>query len=251
VYIPLVLAVAAAISLGEERTLGLAAWHLTLPVPARRQWLLKLAVGAAVAIGLGLVLPGLLAWATLPEFRAGLDHELQQGRQSEILKQLLADGTALWLFFVLGFWAATLLGNTMRAVSTALLGVVALVLCSLLAAWSAHQMGGLETGLLLNIIGWLQLEQEFFNGRESGIWGPVAGMLVFSLAALAQSLVQFRRAQVQRAAVVKCAALLLAIAFLAAFWCADFQESVSHVDSQVFYQETTRAMRALPSPHIS
>jgi len=226
-YIALALALAASISLGEERTLGLAAWHLTLPVSARRHWLLKLAVGAAVAIGLGLVLPGLLAWATLPEARAGLAHIGQDGSASERLKGVLAMGTGLWVFFVLSFWAATLLGNTMRAVLTAVLGVGALMLCTLLSGWLADKTGGLESGLLCSITAWRQLPLGSFNGSEAVLWGFVAGGLILSLAALAQSLVQFRRAQVQSAVVAKCATLLLAIAFLAAFWCADFRVSAS------------------------
>ena len=248
VYIPLVLAVAAAISLGEEHTLGLAAWHLTLPVSARRQWLLKLGVGAAVAIGLGLVLPGLVGWATLPEFRAGLDHTPQVGDLGRGLPTLLGLGTALWVFFVLSFWAATMLGSTMRAVSTALLGVGALWLCCMLSAWSAEQLGGLEKGLLCDITAWWQLPFcYFFNGDEAVIWGPVAGGLVLSLAALAQSLVQFRRAQVQRKAVVRGAALLLAIALLAAFWIADFRESATRGYGNPLFQEVSRAVRAFPN----
>jgi hypothetical protein len=232
VYIPLALALAGSISLGEERTLGLAAWHLTLPVSARLQWLLKLAVGAAVATGLGLVLPGLLAlatlpearaalrdfampfklhllaWLTLPEVRAGLVHVA--GDLSGRLAGVLAAGSALWVFFVLSFWAATLLGNTVRAVLTALLGSAALVLCALLSAWLAET---LTAGLNLRL--------GFFDGREEAVlWGFTAGGLILSLAALAQSLVQFRRAQVQSAVAVKCAALLLAIAILVAFSCA-------------------------------
>jgi ABC-type multidrug transport system permease subunit len=246
VYIPLALALAASISLGEERTLGLAAWHLTLPVSARLQWLLKLAVGAAVAIGLGLVLPGLLAWATSPEARAGLGHLAQGGDVNGLLLKVLAIGTALWLFFVLSFWAATLLGNTMRAVLTAGLGAGALALCTALSGWLADKTGGLERGLLCNITAWRQLPLDFFHGGEAVLWGSIAGGLVLSVAALAQSLVQFRRPRVQSAVVVKCAALLLAIAFLAAFWRADFQVSASTDYSAPLLQEVSRALRAFP-----
>ena len=209
VYIPLALALAGSISLGEERTLGLAAWHLTLPVSARRQWLLKLAVSAAVAIGLGLVLPGLLALATLPEARAGLAHITQHGSAAD-LPERLATGTALWLFFVLSFWASTLLGNTVRAVLAALLGAGALVLCVPLSVWLAETITA----------GW-HLPLAFFHRGEQSVPGVfIVGGLILSLAALAQSRVQFRRAQIQSATVVKCAALLLAIAILVAFWCA-------------------------------
>jgi hypothetical protein len=204
-------------------------------------------VGAAVAIGLGLVLPGLLALATLPEARAGLAHVTQDGSASD-LQGLLAGGTALWLFFVLSFWAATLLGNTMRAVLTAVLGVGALVLCTLLSAWLAEQIGGLETGLLCNLTAWRQLPPDFYmlNQGEAVLWGSIAGGLILSFVALAQSLVQFRRPQVQRAVVAKCAALLLAIAFLAALWCADFRVSADSGYDFPLRQEVTRALWALP-----
>ena len=246
VYVPLALALAASISLGEERTLGLALWHLTLPVTARRQWLVKLAVSAAVAIGLGLVLPGLLALATLPEARAGLGSIAQDGRASDFLEGVLAIATPLWLFFVLSFWAATLLGNTMRAVLTAVLGVGALAPCGLLSAWLADKLGGLETGLLCDITAWRQLPLGFFHGREPMPWGFIAGGVILSLAALAQSLVQFRLAQVQNAVVVKCAALLLAIAFLAPFWCADFEVSAGRSYGAPLFYEVNSALRALP-----
>jgi hypothetical protein len=246
VYIALALALAASISLGEERTLGLAAWHLTLPVSARLQWLLKLAVGVYVAIGLGVVLPGVLAWATLPEARAGLAHIGQGGDVSGLLRGILGIATALWVFFVVSFWAATLLGNTMRAVFTAVLGVGALALCIVLSGWLADKIGGLEKGLLCDITAWRQLPLGFFHGGDSSPW-VIAGGLVLSLAALAQSLVEFRRAQVARAVVVKCAALLLAIAFLAAFSCADFRVSANgNRYAAPLFLEVSKALRALP-----
>jgi hypothetical protein len=245
VYIGLALALAGSISLGEERALGLAAWHLTLPVSARLQWLVKFAVGICFAIVLGLVLPGLLALATLPEARAGLADIASHGSASD-MQGLLADGIVLWLFFVLSFWAATLLGNTMRAVFTAVLAVGALVLCTLLSGWLAEQIGGLEKGLLCEITSRWQLPLGFFHGDEVLPWEAIGGGLILSLVALAQSAVQFRRAQVQRAVVVKCAASLLGIAFLAAFWCVDFTVSARRGYDAVLVQEVSRALRALP-----
>ncbi|MGO8676396.1 MAG: hypothetical protein ACLQVX_11075 [Limisphaerales bacterium] len=244
VYIALSLALAGAISQGEERTLGLTAWHLTLPVSARVQWLVKLVVGVCVAIVLGLVLPGLLALATLPEARAGLA-DIAHGSASD-MQGLLVYGTVSWLFFVLSFWAATLLGNTMRAVFTAVLGVGALVLCTLLSGWLAEQIGGLEKGILCEITSRWQLPLGFFHGHDVSPWELIAGGLVMSLVALAQSAVQFRRAQVQSAVVVKCAALLLAIVFLATFWCVDFQVSANRSYDAVLMREVSRALRALP-----
>jgi hypothetical protein len=247
VYIALALALAGSISLGEERAFGLAAWHLTLPVSARLQWLLKLGVGMAVAIVLGLVLPGLLAWATLPEARAGLRHIAQESNNGLWLN-VLAIGTALWLFFVLSFWAATLLGNTMRAVLTAVMGFGVLLLCVGVCDRLAEKTGGLQTGLLCDIAARWQSPFYLFVRGEAAF---MAVGFIVSVAALAQSLVQFRRPHVQRAVVVKRAALLLAIAFLAAFWGADFRVSVSRrevgwVLQRAIDDEIRMAARALP-----
>jgi hypothetical protein len=241
VYIALSLALAGSISLGEERTLGVAAWHLTLPVSARLQWLLKLVVGVCVAIGLGLVLPGLLALATLPEARAGVADMAHRGGA-----EVLGIATALWLFFVASFWAATLLGSTMRAVFTAVLGIGALGLCTVLSGWLAEQIGGLQRNLLCDITARGQLPLGFFDVRTAVPWGFIAGGFILSLAALAQSLVQFRRAQVPCAVAVKCTALLLAIAFLAAFWCADFRASAYPGYDEPLCEEVSCAVRALP-----
>jgi len=45
------------LSLGEERTSGTQAWHMTLPISARRQWLVKLVVGMVAGLCCSLVFP--------------------------------------------------------------------------------------------------------------------------------------------------------------------------------------------------
>lgn len=52
------------VSTAEERSLGVHEWHLTLPVSARRQWTVKVIVALGVNALLGLLLPGLLAYAS-------------------------------------------------------------------------------------------------------------------------------------------------------------------------------------------
>src|SRR5439155_6164806 len=53
-YAPLIALLAGCVSLGEEKALGLTAWHLTLPVSAWKQWLAKLGVSSAIWLALGL-----------------------------------------------------------------------------------------------------------------------------------------------------------------------------------------------------
>src|SRR5262249_51611242 len=64
IHIILVFVLAASVSLGEEKSLGLAAWHLTLPVSAMRQWLVKVSVVAATVALVGFVVPLILAGMT-------------------------------------------------------------------------------------------------------------------------------------------------------------------------------------------
>jgi len=97
---------AGSLSLGEERTSGTHAWQLTLPVSARRQWLIKL----CIALFAGLVGAGLLPW-------------LIAGRILFGASRIFSDvhfGMG-WLVVVLiltfaSFWCACAVKGTVRAV---------------------------------------------------------------------------------------------------------------------------------------
>ena len=115
---------AGSVSLGEERTSGTHSWHLTLPVPARRQWLIKLFMALfAGCVGAGLV-PLLIAGRLL-----GSSH-------------LLADvhvGTDLLVGAVLlsfaAFWCACAVNGTVRAVLWVLPVMIALYFAGELGKW--------------------------------------------------------------------------------------------------------------------
>ncbi len=246
-YVVVALALAGTISQGEERALGLGAWHLTLPISARRQWWVKLGVAALVAVVLGLVLPGVLAVATLPDARAGLGsvlHALEVLQLGDLLVKGLPVGAGLWLFFVLSFWAATLLGDTLRAIFMAVLGCIALLLCAALSGWLFEHAGGLETEALREISAAWQLP--LYYADEVGPWSFAASTVVISLAALVQSRYLFRRAQVPRVAILTCVAVLLAIAGLAGAWWADFSVSLGRDPGGPLRMEVLQAVRALP-----
>jgi hypothetical protein len=97
---------AGSLSLGEERTSGTHSWHMTLPVSARRQWLVKLCMALfAGFVGAGL-LPLLIAGRLLfGASRIFVDVHFGMG----------------WLFVLLiltfaSFWCACALKGTVRAV---------------------------------------------------------------------------------------------------------------------------------------
>jgi polyhydroxybutyrate depolymerase len=59
-FSPLIAILAGSLSLWEEKTSGTQSWHLTLPVSARRQWLIKLAVAVFTGLVCAVLLPVLV-----------------------------------------------------------------------------------------------------------------------------------------------------------------------------------------------
>ncbi len=115
---------AGTLSLGEERTSGTHAWHLTLPVPARRQWLIKLFMALfAGFVGAGLV-PLLITGRLL-----GSSHMLAD---VHVGRDLLV-GAVLLSFAA--FWCACAVNGTVRAVLWVLPVMIALYFAGELGKW--------------------------------------------------------------------------------------------------------------------
>src|SRR5215813_3357276 len=104
----LITVLAGSISLGEEKTIGTQAWHLTLPLSASLQWLIKLLVALAVCFicALGVVFIVMLVRAWL----SGAPH-------------FYFDRTPLWFWIfyavlstLLAFWCTCHVKGTVRAV---------------------------------------------------------------------------------------------------------------------------------------
>jgi len=200
-YIPLMSLLSGSISLGEEKNLGITAWHLTFPVSIWRQWAAKLAVGFCTWLFLGLLLPFVL---TRLGFVFG---------GSRIFKEVeLESWLGISLFttgvFVLSFWAMTLFANTVRAVIGTIAAVVALCSSAALAYWLTIELFAhtfvvtlLDDDSPQFVVGWVVL-------------GAVT--LLF---ALVQSMIQFRRAQSLWKTTAKYFCALIAFAFFGTGGC--------------------------------
>ncbi|HTL19047.1 MAG TPA: ABC transporter permease subunit, partial [Patescibacteria group bacterium] len=118
-YAPITCLLAGCLSLGEEKVLGIDEAQLTLPLSPTLQWLLKLVVGAFGAALLSLGLPLLLFWGT------GLVVDLSQsglvGQNDNGKWQLVC---ICGLAFILSFWAAAHVANTVRAAITTVVGII-------------------------------------------------------------------------------------------------------------------------------
>lgn len=100
--------VAGILSLGEERTSGTHAWHMTLPISSRRQWLTKLIVAMLAGPSCGLLLPVLAMIAGGTIHGSPLMY-LSIGALPDLL-------IVFSILTLLCFWCACAAGNTVRAV---------------------------------------------------------------------------------------------------------------------------------------
>lgn len=206
-YMPFVIALTGIMPAGEDCSLGVRTWHLTLPVSTRSQWAIKLVVSLVVGFVLVLVLPALLT-ATVADAGAVFFHAAPGDFFKPFAVIVVTGG------IVLGFWASALLGDTVKAAVGIAVVAFALALVVLLggsvgdlvgrrAHWFAEIVTGLNAprGLLL---------------RATGLELAVPVFITTGIVALWQSLVAFRQVQMARPTAVRMSLTLLAVAFVTA-----------------------------------
>jgi len=198
-YLPLMSLLAGAVSLGEEKNLGINAWHLTFPISTPRHWVIKLAVGFGVWLFLGVLLPfGLTRLgATISGSRLFNEIELE----SWIGISLFMTGV-----FAISFWAMTLFSNTVRAVIGSIATVVGLCSAAALAYWLTVSLVMHQTILRTLLI----YDSQWQNTRA---WILLGGTTV--VLALFQSLRQFQSLQASAKTIVRCVCALIVFIFLA------------------------------------
>ena len=118
----LIAVLAGSLSLGEERTSGTHSWHMTLPVSARRQWLIKLLMALFASVVGAVLLPLLVLIAG--GFRFGSPFMFVDVHTGMVW--LLA---ASLLTFA-SFWCACAVNGTVRAVLWLLPVIITLSLAS-------------------------------------------------------------------------------------------------------------------------
>jgi hypothetical protein len=216
-YAPVAFLLAGCISLGDEKVLGLTAWHLALPIAARTQWLVKLVVAAATAATLGLLFPLLLDLVSAAVTGGGFLLE----SKGEAWTAIATVSSGL---FVLSFWAATLLTSTVRAALSAVVALVALTYCGVIGGWCAEHLelfrmpfATCASAIVVPL------------SHALGVTNPRSTALVLALAvvvaeALLQSFRQFRRVQLPTATLVKAHLALAGLVILAGcfVWSVDF-----------------------------
>lgn len=154
----LLVVVAGAASVAEERELGTLEWQLTQPVSVRRQWWVKVAVTMALGLVLGLLLPALLLWLGFSPEQLASEVGDKAGLAVAVVAALFLVGSAISIY------ASSISRNTMKATATAagiasgFTGVVILV-------------GGAATATMDGVISG-QLEKWATTDVNMPVWAP-------------------------------------------------------------------------------
>jgi len=159
-FAPLVAILAGSLSLWEEKTLGTQSWHMTLPVSARRQWLIKLAMALFTGLVCAVLLPVLvmvvlglifgtpfmfvdqaMVGLTIAGGSIGLAGGSLFGFLFLFVNQTVPGLllTAL-LLTVAAFWCACAVSGTVRAVLWYVPAVVAVLLVGRCGGWIAPKL---------------------------------------------------------------------------------------------------------------
>jgi hypothetical protein len=241
IYVPLFAVVAGATSLGEEKSLGLNTWQLTLPIRTRRQWMLKLAVSGTIMLLLGLVLPWLLSLTVASKLNVGL-HLLFTENDSGF--ELIVAGCAM--VFLISFWSSTMLSSTVAAALATTLAFPALCAFVLLGVqcgseWREEAGAGLY---------WLVTRFHFSLGGLLALDGPLGTYLVAAFVAatlLVQSFFQFRRPQTQKSRFLLRSLLVAFLTFALVFWFGVLNSAAQHA-REVPQTELMGVLARLPEP---
>lgn len=241
IYVPLVTVLAGAVSHGEEAGLGIRPWHLTLPVSARAQWGIKLAISLLLCLALSIALP------------AGLSLLARRGLSLGQEPFPLAFKAIGWLVIlsvaVLSFWAATLVGHTIRAAVAAGLMALGIFAGGALATWLGDLVSrGLAHVVTFVIVRW-QLPPDYFDVypylRRIEVKVLASVFTVGLLIALWQSFAAFKRAQTgSRTVRLYAVQLLSAISIVIVCWVAFIGAWTRQYESQPV-EELRQAVRGV------
>jgi hypothetical protein len=215
-YVSLTAILAGSIALVDEKTLGIAAWHLTFPVKAVSQWFVKLLAGLLL-MALAACVPCLMLWLLPPWLAATSDLSYAQ-RLSMVLG-------VVSLVTIVSFWAATMADGIVRAAIVTVAAFALLSAFGALGIWSADQFSGLETSVL-KVYLWPLLSDEDVRNGVLERFSILSVLTILALLLLRRSFLQFRHAQLPARSTLRWAVLMLLFSAASGVWWADVIKTV-------------------------
>jgi ABC-2 family transporter len=241
IYAPITCLLAGALSLGEEKTLGLAETQLTLPFSIAWQWVLKLLTCGLVAALLGLGLPLALVlvtgdWLHLDE------SSLVQEKDNTLSALACLSGVG----FLLAFWASAHVESAVRAAIVTIIGtIVGGFSMALGIMWGSHG-NELLSPVLVTVMQRLRLSpnQMLLTGSaaERYLWVPLAMVVLLGLY---QGYRQFRRARPALSKLLWDSLVLALAILLVSLLCSDFVRSLEHLGDSAPFEELRTALNAI------
>jgi len=193
-YVPLAIILSGSLSLGEERSSGTHAWHLTLPVPVRRQWFVKLLIALGAGAFSGGLVPLLAVSLGQGLLGAPFGRDFDWHLSSTSLSEGLVPGLVLLLAGLPAFWCASAVHGSVRASLWVLPVLAVLGLAGGLGGWFADRSAAV-TGTVFTA--WVSRHQLNPIELTPGLLGSPYTVLLFvmptAMVALFQSARMFRR----------------------------------------------------------
>ena len=149
----LIPAMIGATAIAEERRLGVASWHSTLPVSRLRQWTIKI----LVALGLGFVLGALVPWPldtyllSIREASPDSQTIVRDSGHITATMNLLSWGCPV-LATVIGFYASSMARNLLQGISIAVLVTIALLFQVWIANLSLSKQATVDPTYLICLV---------------------------------------------------------------------------------------------------
>lgn len=219
-YVSLTAILAGSVAVVDERTLGISEWHLTFPVKACSQWLVKL-LASLVLMAVGVSVPCLMYYLIHPAFvTAG---ELSYAERFGTVLAIVS------LVTITSFWAATMTDGVVRAAIMTVGTIALLSACVALGAWSADRFAGLQIPLVRFCVSWPLLSDEDLRHGFLERFAIAFPLVILALLFLRRSFVQFRRVRIAVVSTARWALLMLLLTCASGFWCADLIKSVQRV----------------------
>ncbi|HZR19576.1 MAG TPA: hypothetical protein VFE51_19985 [Verrucomicrobiae bacterium] len=242
IYAPITCLLAGALTLGEEKTLGLAETQLTLPFSIAWQWVLKLFTCGSVAALLGLGLP--LALVLVTGGWLNLDgSSLAQDKDNALLALACVSGVT----FLLAFWASAHVGNVVRAAIVTIIGTIVGGVCIAQGInWGSHG-NELLSPVLVAVMQRLRLSpnQMWLTGSVAERYlGWVMAALV-ALVGLYQGYREFRRARPAVSKLIRDSFVLALATVFVSLLCTDFVRSLQHLVDSAPFGELRTALEAI------
>jgi hypothetical protein len=131
------------LSLGEEKRSGTQAWHMTLPISARRQWLIKLLVAMFAGLACTVLFPVLTMMAAGSVYGSPFMYVHVPVVRAELI--------VLPILTFSCFWCACAANGTVRAATWAMPAMAAIPFASAGGLWLGQKLSG-NTGTLKDFV---------------------------------------------------------------------------------------------------